>query len=310
MTAILLLPLLLCADIGTHLDSASQKIRRTGTHLQRRATRAYHRFLYSLDSYLGGGSDLNRTEYRRIRKSRLLVIASLHDSSSFSLHLRGKITLPRTKNRLELLFSQDDGKELDNQKPLSAQDDAIRDTKLHVGLKYYFYKKRTSSAYAKLNFHLTSHFGPYIKLGATRSIVTRNFYEITFDHALYYYLNGGDLSAATSVSFFKPLNNTYWIGQGDKLYYNGDERLYLQNSLLLYQILDLNNRIIYKTALTTAYDQTERLRQEDAEVSAGWFHRFDKWYFAELIPKLRKRRETHYRNEAVVSLNFGMLLGH
>ena len=306
---LLLLPLYLSADLNTTLCRMTDTIREGSHTFHKRATYRYHRFLYGIDSYLSDHDDLNASSYRTIRKSRLLIVASLRDNTRFNLHLRGKITLPRTKNRVDLLFSQDDRQELDNQRAVSQHDDVVRDKKLHVGLRYYFWRERRSSAYAKLNLRLAPPFGPYLKLGTQKSHVSENFWETTWENALYYYINGGRTSASTALSLFKPLNNIYWIGQGNRLYWKGDERLFLTNTLLFYHIFDLNNRMIYKAALTTSYEKQTRFRQESFAFSTGYFHRFDKWYFAEVIPKFRKSQSKHYKNEYLITLNLGMLLG-
>jgi hypothetical protein len=209
----------------------------------------------------------------------------------------------------ELTFSQNDDQEMDNQNVVSENDDVVSDEKLHVGLKYYLYREKKSTAYAKLSLKVSSPIGPYIKFGIDKSSFTDSFLETTWNHALYYYINGSDVSASTAVSFFKPISNTYWIGQGNKLYWEGDKKLYLSNSILFYHIFDLNNRMVYKTSFTTSYNGDEKFAHDSFSFSTGYFHRFDKWFFIEAIPKFRKQRENGYKNDLLFTLNFGMLLG-
>ena len=275
----------------------------------KKATKGYFRFLNGVDMLLGGSGDLNRTSYRELRKSNLLLIFSLEDNKKFNLHMRGKFILPQFKNRVELTFSQDDKHEMDNQDSVQKSDDVIEDKKMRVGLKYYFLRQKKSSFYAKLNLKLSKPFGPYIKLGLEKSHLSKSYLETTFDNAIYYYPSGNKLSASSSLSFFKYINNNYFIGQGNKLYWKGEDELYLNNTLLFYQVFDLYNRIIYKLDYTTSYSHKERFNQKSFALSAGYFHRFDKHFFVELIPKYRKERENKYRDEALVSVNFGVLLG-
>jgi hypothetical protein len=275
---------------------------------RKKVTRGYHRFLYGIDSYFSDSDDVNRSSYKKIRDSKLQLVVSLKDGKKLNLHLRGNIVLPQLKNRAELTFSQNDNQELDNQNSVSSNDDIVNDKKLRVGLKYYLYREKKSTAYAKIGFKLRSPFGPYLKLGMDKGYLSENFLETTFNHAIYYYLNGSDVAASTAVSFFKPISNDYWLGEGNKLYWE-DDKAYLTNSLLLYQILDLNNRIVYKTAFTTSYDTKDRFAHDSFSVSSGYFHRFDKWFFIEAIPKFRKRRSNSYEDEFLFTLNFGMLLG-
>ncbi len=281
---------------------------------RKKTTKEFYKLLYSLDSYLSDAKDIkdiNRTSYRKIRDSKMLVILSLKDNTKFNLHLRGNIHLPRLKDKIELTFSQNDKNEMDNQKSIKTNDDAIKDKSLHVGLKYYLYRepKYLASTYAKINFKFGSLFGPYLKLGVDRSFINSDFFKTTINNALYYYLNGNNFSASTAISFYKPLSNRYQIGQGNKLYWE-DNTYYLNHTLLLYQVIDLNNRLIYKADYTTSYSHKDGFEYDRFELSSGYFHRFDKWFFAEFIPKYRKKRKNGYRDEYLITLNFGMLLGH
>ncbi len=292
-------------DLNTTLDMT----KKISHDWRREATKSYFRMLNSIDTYFSESDEINKTSYREIRKSRMLVIFSLNDSKSVNIHLRGKVVLPQLKNRAEITFSQDDRQELDNQNAVSAGDDVVNDTKLRVGLKYYLYREKRSDAYAKLSLKTSTPFGPYLKFGIDKSYVSDTFLETKWNHALYYYLNGNKLSASTAVSFFKYITNSYWLGQGNKLYWKGEEDLYLTNSLLFYHIFDLNNRMVYKTEFTTSYNRLDRFAHDSVNFSIGFFHRFDKYFFIEAIPKWRKERENRYRSETLITLNFGVLLG-
>ncbi len=278
-------------------------------NFRKSSTRRYHRFLERIDMFFSGSDEINKTCYRQIRENKLQIILSLKEGPAVNLHLRGKIVLPQLKNRVELTFSQKDNQEIDNQSASTGYDDIVNDSKLHVGLKYYLYRKKRSSAYGKLSFKLRAPFGPYLKLGLDKSYLSETFLETSWNNALYYYLNGNDLAASTTVTFFKPVTTDYWVGQSNKLFWKGESTLYLTNSLTLYQIFDLNNRIVYKTDYTTSWDKKDQFAHDSCSISAGYFHRFDKWFFVELVPKLRKRRDNSYRTETLFTLNLGMLLG-
>jgi len=275
------------------------------------ATRKFHRFLYYIDSSLSGNKDLNISSYKKIRSSRIDLIFSLKDNSKFSLHLRGKFKLPMLKNRAELTFSQNDKDEIDNQKSIKSNDDIVTDKKLRVGLKYYLHKEKRSSVYAKLSFKLNpSHFGPYLKLGIDRSYLSESFLETSINNSIYYYINGNDLSASTSLSFLKPLGKNFWLDQGNKLYWKGSSDIYLTNTLMLHQMLDIKNRLFYRIDYTTSYNDKENFEHYDSQMSVGYFHRFDKWFFAQVIPKVRKSREDRYDTKYLITLNFGVRLGY
>jgi hypothetical protein len=298
---------ILYADL-VDLNTTTEYTKEISHSFRKSTTKGYHRLLQTIDSYFSENEDINKTAYRQIRKNRLQIVLSIKEGTKLNLHLRGKIVLPQLKNRVELTFSQRDNQEIDNQSASSGYDDVVSDSKLHIGLKYYLYKKRRSSAYAKLSFKIRSPFGPYLKFGIDKSYLNDNLLETSFQNAFYYYLNGNDVAASTAVTFYKPLTTDYWIGQGNKLFWEGERKLYLRNNIILYQIFDLNNRIAYKIDYTTSYDHIEKLQHESCSISAGYFHRFDKWFFVEAVPKLKKSREHGYGTETLFTLNLGMLL--
>ena len=304
---IIILSTILYADLKPNDDDLLCKANRYRVY----ATKKFHRFLYYIDSSFNENEDINKSSYGKIRKSRLDMVFSLKDNSSFSLHLRGKFKLPMLKNKAELTFSQNDKEELDNQKSTSLSDDIIEDKKLHVGLKYYLYKEKRSSAYGKLSFKLNpSHFGPYLKLGVDRSYLSSSFLETSINNSLYYYINGNDLSASSSISFSRPLGEYFWVDQGNKIYWKGSSELYLKNALVLHQIFDIRNRLFYRIDYTTSYNEQEHFQHYDSALSLGYFHRFDRSFFAEIVPKIRKSRDDGYDTKYLITLNFGVSLGY
>lgn len=278
---------------------------------RKKVTNGYYDTLNNIDCYLADYNDTDKSNYKEISKHKLQIILSAKDiskdSAKFALRLRGKIVLPKLKEKFELTFTQNDDKQMDNQNINSDYDDVINDSKLHVGLKYYLYKEKKSKAYGKLNFKLNSPFGLYAKLGIDKSYLHKDF-ETVFNHGLYYYINDNKLAASSAVSFFKPITNDYWIGQQNRLYWESKDSIYLSHNITLYQILDLNNRILYKTSYSTSYDAINQLEHNSFGYSIGYFHRFNKWFFIEMIPEFKKRRSNQYRSETLLTLNFGMLL--
>ena len=163
----LLLSLSLFADFNT-----TKKI---SQNFRKKATKSYHHFLYKVDSYFNETNDINRSSYRKIRNNKLQIILSVKEGPKLNVHFRGKIVLPQLKNKAELTFSQNDDQEIDNQSIVNANDDVVNDKKLRVGLKYYLYREKKSSAYAKVSLKTSSPFGPYLKLGMDKSYLSDSF---------------------------------------------------------------------------------------------------------------------------------------
>jgi hypothetical protein len=309
MKKIFLLLFFISSILFADFNSTKETFKEVSQSFRKKTTKKYHRFLNKIDSYFGESDDINRSSYKEIRKNKLQIVLSVKEKAKLGLHLRGKIVLPQLKNRAELTFSQNDDQELDNQNAISQHDDVVSDSKLHVGLKYYLYREERSRAYAKLSLKIRSPFGPYIKFGVDKSYLSDDFFETDFNNALYYYLNGNKLSASTAVTFYKYINNDYQIAQGNKLYWKGKKDLYLNNSIILYQIFGLYDRVTYKTDFTTSYNSDEKFAHDMFSFSVGYFHRFDKWFFIEAIPRFTKKRDNDYRGEVLFTINFGMLLG-
>jgi len=303
---VVLLSLLISLSLFADFNSTKKEIE----DFRKKATEGYYDVLNNIDCYLTDYNDTNKSNYNKISKNRLQIVLSIKDikkdSAKVSLHLRGKIILPQLQNKMELTFSQKDDEQIDNQNINSDYDDVVKDSKLHIGLKYYLYKEKKSAAYGKLSFKLSSPFGLYTKLGIDKSYLYKDF-ETVFNHGLYYYINSSKLAASTAVSFFKPITVDYWIGQQNKLYWASKDSIYLKHNITLYQILDLYNRILYKTSYTTSYDLYQ-FEHDSVSFSVGYFHRFDKWFFIEAVPEFRKLRDNGYQSEVLFTLNFGMLL--
>lgn len=298
------------ADIFADLNKTACYTDKLSHTFREKTTRQYHRMLYRIDAFLSDSNDFNKSCYAQIRKSRMLVIFTLKDNPSLDIHLRGNIVLPRFKNRVELTFSQKDNSEVDNQRAMTGYDDVVKDNKARVGLKYYFLRQKREVLYTKLSFKVGGSFGPYLKLGYQKSHLSDSFLETTFDNAFYYYLNGTRPAASTAITFYKPLTVDYWLAQGNKLFWEGDNEFFLNHTLVLYQIFDLKNRIAWKADYTTVWDRHKSFRQDDFTLSAALFHRFDKWFFAEAVPRFSKSRRNGYTTDWGFSLNIGMLLGN
>jgi hypothetical protein len=307
---IILLSLIIHLSLFADLNFTKKEI----GNFRKTMTTGFYETLNTIDCYLCDYNDTNRSNYNQISKNKLQIILSAKDlskdSAKFALRLRGKIELPQIKEKLELTFSQNDDEQMDNHNISSGSDDIVEDEKLHVGLKYYLYKKRKSKAYGKISFRLHSPFGLYAKFGVDKSYLTDNFLETVFNNALFYYINENKFSASSSVSFFKPITVDYWLGQQNKLYWKSKDSLYLSHNITLYQIFGINDRILYRSNYTTSYNKTELFKHDSVSFSIGYFHRFDKWFFVEMIPEYKKRRSNDYRSESLFTLNFGILLGN
>jgi hypothetical protein len=306
---IILVSLLISASLFADFNATKKEI----NDYRKIVTIGYYDTLNTIDCYLTDYNDTNRSNYKQISKNKLQIILSVknitRDSADVALRLRGKIVLPQLKDKMELTFSQKDDEQIDNQSINSDYDDIVNDSKLHIGLKYYLYKEKKSNAYGKLSFKLSSPFGLYAKFGVDRSYLYKDF-ETVFNHGLYYYINENKLAASSAVSFFKPITVDYWIGQQNRLYWESKDCIYLKHNITLYQILDLNNRILYRTSYTTSYDDTDQFEHDSFGCSIGYFHRFNKWFFIEMVPEYRKHRENGYNSETLLTLNFGMLLAN
>jgi hypothetical protein len=296
----ILISFLLIAD--TNITTSKSNIRDI-------ITDGYHKVLNSLDCFLTNYKDVNNSNYEKIKQNKLYMIVSLKDNENSplqtSFHIRGKIKLPQLQNRVEITFNKDD-EESDSKYVNSEYEDVLKDTRLHVGLKYYLYKESNSQAYAKVSIRTHSPIGLYAKMGIYKSYLYHDF-KTSFNHALYYYIHDKKYAASSSVSFVLPLYDRFGIGQKNRwLWKEHDRSTSLEHTIWLYHIIDSKNRLQYQLSYATIDDELCDFCREWYGADIRFRHHISKWSFIEFIPEVLKRRENSFELEKQFTINFGI----
>jgi hypothetical protein len=277
-----------------------------------KVTSGYHTILNSVDCFITNYDDVNQSNYKKISKNKLYIILSLKNTKDNplqkDLHLRGSIKLPRLQNKVEITFNKQAEKRVDNQHIDNDYEEALNDTNLHVGLKYYAYDKPYSNAYAKLSLKFHSPVGLYAKIGMNKSYFYHKL-QTTFNHALYYYIHDKEYAASSSVTFFLPFKDLYSIEQKNRLYWEEKDKIaMLWQILRLYHDINVQNRLQYQLTYATIDDEVHNYRRDWYGANIKFRHNINNWLFFEIIPEVLKRRENHFEYEKVVTVNFGLTL--
>jgi hypothetical protein len=279
--------------------------------IKKTVSTGYYFTLNEIDCYLGDYNDTNGSNYKAISKNKLYMIFSLQDNRGKfkgSVRFRGKIELPQLKNRFEVTFSKQEDNQRENEQIDSESEDMFNDQNFHVGLKYYAYKEFHSKAYAKLSLSLHSHLGLYTKIGMDKSYFMEN-YQLIFDHGLYYYINEDNFAFSTSMTFFTPFGMSNGIEQKNRWYWEKDEdRAVLENSLSIFQIVDLKNRLRYKLTYASIDDDIDNYDRYWYGASVKYHHQISGSYFVELMGEVLKERKNNFKFDKIITLNFGMTL--
>lgn len=306
MKKVLLTSLFICLTLFAETNTTIENL-----NFRDKITNGYHKFLNSIDCYLTNYDDINQSNYKKISKNKLYVILSIKDTKEHALqndlHIKARIKLPQLQDKFEITFSKQAEVRRDNQNIDREYDDVIKDTNLHVGLKYYAYKEPYSDAYAKISFRFHSPMGLYAKIGVDKSYFYKKL-QTTFNHALYYYINDKNYAASTSVMFFVPLYDRYGIEQKNRWYWKEeDDAALLEYTLRFYHDMDVQNKLHYQLTYATIDDKTCNYCQDWYGAHIKFRHYVTKWFFFEFIPEILKRRENHFEYEKVFTANFGLV---
>jgi hypothetical protein len=293
---VLLILFLLCftllADTNTTKQSLIESI-----------TNKYHTFLNGLDCFLTNYDDINKTNYKKITQNKLYMIFSIKhtkdDSFDTDLHLRANIKLPQLKDKLEISFDKQSIKSINNQNVYNDFNQRDENTRIRVGLKYYFYKKNNTQFYAKLGLKLHSPFGIYGKLGAQKSYFYHTV-ETIIGNNIYYYINDKNFASTTALTFLKPLSDDFTLEQGNEFFWDkNDNDNIFEHTLSLYHFINSKNRLRYQIIYTHKDD--------------NWYganiklhHKTNRWLFFELIPQVLRKRENNFTTEYALAINFGI----
>jgi len=242
--------------------------------------------------------------------NKLYMILSLKKSENSTLqtrfHLRGRIILPQLKNKVEITFNKDDEEHSDSKYINREYENVLKDTSLHVGLKYYFYKEPYSHAYTKISIRTHSPIGLYAKMGINKSYFYHKF-KTTFNHALYYYIHDKEYAASSSVAFVLPFYDRFGIGQKNRwLWKEYDKSTSLEHTIWLYHNINSRNRLQYQLIYATIDDELCDYCRDWYGANIRFHHHINDWFFVEVIPEVLKRRENSFELEKQLTLNFGI----
>ncbi len=272
----------------------------------------YHDFLKKLDNSLCANEDLNNTNLEKIiYKNNLQIITALKHNQTDALmpylYIRGNIILPKTNKRFEFTIDKQTDSKLLNQNIDAQYDSAIKDEKVHLGLKYNLVKDDYFNFYTKLGARINKPGDVYGKMGVIKYLNFQSF-MVFFDAQVYKYLLNEKLIASTSLNFIKPIND-HFIFEKDIIlrWKKVDKTTELDYIAKLYHTIDKKSSCEYWLSYTAKESQECYYCPEEYAAHVKYRYMLKKWAYIELIPQVRKRKENHFETEEAITLNFGLI---
>jgi hypothetical protein len=272
----------------------------------------YCHTLQRLDNYLGDDNDTSISMEDAYYKNSLQMIFVLNSSSDSllapSLYLRGNIVLPRTNNRLELVFSKQDEDKFENEKLGEEYDPVLdHDQKVNMGLRYNFSKDKDFHIFTKVGMRLRPPMKVYVKTQIDNDF-DLNYFQLNTGTSLYYYIKEKGLKYSAWLKFYKKLNDTWFLKQGNQYIWEHDN---IQKEFLstvdLEQSVDIRNSFRYSLGyLISNKDQSFSTKEYFASIL--YRHHFNKWLYVDMVPQLNFKRENDFDTEVAFALHLSVSL--
>ncbi|OQX73645.1 MAG: hypothetical protein B6D59_05060 [Campylobacteraceae bacterium 4484_4] len=274
-------------------------------------TQKYHNFIRKIDTFLSDTVEIEEHKLDEIiYKNRLETVFSFQYKEHQlkpNLYLRGNILLPRTSERLELVFSKQTDTRLKNQTIDPSYERGINDEHVNVGLKYYFMKRKDFALYSKLGMRLNlSKFDLYAKVGA-RQYLYNSLFRTILSANLYHYVREDGFIATGGVDFVREMGERFTLEQDNRVVWREEtDETTTEHILKLYHQLDNRNRLEYWVSLLTRDDEEWNFCSDTYTAAIKYHHKINKWLFYDIIPQLYRQREDHFRLERAITFNFGI----
>lgn len=262
-------------------------------------------FSKSLDETLTGEKSPYKYENSYVRLETYYDYKESKDNET-GINLRVKLRLPQLKERLNLVFENDDDKvgqayEDSNEKV------AYKDDSFSLALEYDKFKQ-----YYNLNFKSGAKLksNPYVFINAKISKKYDLSSTWSFDMEEKLELNTrNDLENTTSLYFTKRISNRLNFVQFNQYYWDlKHEDNNTHNSVRLSHKLSQKNSFNYVTSVASNDNDTHfQTKQYDAYVA--YKHYIRKWLYYDLVPGLYWEREDNFQTQYAFRINIGIIAG-
>ncbi len=270
----------------------------------------YCESLDKVDNYLSNSDNKKGIINPKIYKNRLDVtfsFKSVRDKIVVpSVFFRANIVLPKINNKVELVFSKQAEKELENEKIIKNHDTGLKDKKTNIGLKYSLYKDDDIDAYIKAGMRFRLDFKLYIKSEIERITKYSNFTMVS-GGSEYYYLRSKEFKSSIWNNFIKQINKNILFSQKNVFYWDHkDDEKELLTILEVDHSATFQDHLTYWLAHSFTNDNLNGFSTDEYSVNIRYRYQFNKWLYFDVIPQLMKKRENHYKFESAFTFNVGI----
>lgn len=226
--------------------------------------------------------------------------------NDLGINLRVKLRLPQLKERLKLVFENEDDKVGQNYED-SNEKVAYKDDSFSLALEYDKFKQ-----YYNLNFKSGAKLksNPYIFINAKVSKKYDLNSTWNFDMEEKIELNTrNSLENTTSLYFTNKISNRLTFVQFNQYYWDLDhEDNNTHNSLRLAQKLSQKNSFNYVTSVASNDDNTH-FQTKLYNAYIAYKHYIRKWLYYDLVPGLYWEREDNFETQYAFRFNIGIIAG-
>lgn len=256
-----------------------------------------------LDSFFANDLIFDESQKSQV-KLNLLQITEEGNKPKYEVRLQGKLTLPHTQERLNLLFESDPE---ENNNPDSSVIGAVESTEQSLGLRYVQYSSKWFRAHTDAGIRFHSGLDTFVRF-RLRGLYTTGNWQFRAAETLFWRDSTGpgetsqlDIERRIREDYlFRSTSQATWLDEEQQ--FDMGQDFYLIHNISKYR------GIIYRTGLTaisepdihtTAYILSVRLRQQ--------IHR--DWLFFEINPKIVYPEEEHFHARHSLTFKLEIVFG-
>jgi hypothetical protein len=256
-----------------------------------------------LDSFFANDLSFDESQKSQV-KLNLLQITEEGNKPRYEVRLQGKLTLPHTQERLNILFESDPE---DNNSINNTVIGAVESTDQSLGLRYVQYSSEWFRAHTDAGIRFHSGLDSFVRF-RLRGLYITGDWQFRAAETLFWRDSTGpgetsrlDIERRLSEDYlFRSTSQATWLDETQQ--YDMGQDFYLIHNINKYR------GIIYRTGLTaisepdvhtTAYILSVKLRQQ--------IHR--NWLFFEINPQIIYPEEDHFHSRPSLTFKLEIVFG-
>jgi len=230
---------------------------------------------------------------------RLRVDTFIEEDEGVDLtaRLSGRLTLPQSEDRVQLVFSGDPDGDLDDEEAFDDEPTPVledeEDREVALGLQYFVEQTKRNN----IRLELGARFDgitpdPYVG-GRWRYLTTLITWTVRASERLRWYADTG-LESKTTLDLERPLSETFFLRSSGRVnWYEEEDGLFYSTALRLYQRLGERELLVYEWTSSFETEPVERLKS--TRVRLRWSRRVARdWILFELAPQITWREDDDY----------------